>query len=273
VNGRNSPVTDNDLHAFADGLLPPSKRAEVDTHLAETPADAERVAAYRRLNENLHAAFDGELDRPVPEEWTRRPPRGAAQIWRDWRTTRAAAGIAALILIGIGAGGGWYARGLNAPTPTQAASRAPIVYYAARAHDVYAQENRHAVEVAADQEEHLVRWLSTRMGAPVRAPKLNDVGYKLMGGRLLPSGVTLAAQFMYEDSAGARLTLYVKSGVKAKSEDVEFRYDEDGGVAVFYWAEGPFGYALAGRVARDQLLRVAQSVSMQLDKVPYKKGG
>jgi anti-sigma factor RsiW len=271
-------VTDNDLHAFADGLLPPSKRAEVDAHLTEAPEDAERVAAYRRLNENLHAAFDGELDREIPPEWTQRPPRGAMQLWRDWRTTRVAAGIAALILIGIGAGGGWYARGLNAPTPTQAASRAPIVYYAARAHDVYVQENRHAVEVAADQEEHLVRWLSSRLGAPVKAPHLSNIGYKLMGGRLLPSGHTLAAQFMYEDVSGARLTLYVKSGVKATTDDVEFRYDEDGGVAVFYWAEGPFGYALAGRVARDSLLRVAQAVSMQLDKAPfdkapYKKGG
>jgi anti-sigma factor RsiW len=271
VNGRNSRVTDNDLHAFADGLLPPSKRAEVDAHLAETPEDAERVAAYKRLNENLHAAFDAELDRAVPEEWTQPPPRTAMQMWRGWRTTRVAAGIAALILIGIGAGGGWYARGLNAPTPTQAAARAPIVYYAARAHDVYVGEGRHAVEVSADQEDHLVRWLSGRMGAPVRAPHLYDIGYKLVGGRLLPSGTTLAAQFMYEDKTGARLTLYVKSGVKPTSQDVEFRYDEDGGVAVFYWADGPFGYALAGRVARDQLLRVAQMVSMKLDQEAHKR--
>ena len=43
---------------------------------------------------------------------------------------------------------------------------------AANAHAVYVPEVRHPVEVGADQEAHLVQWLSKRLAVPVRAPAL-----------------------------------------------------------------------------------------------------
>jgi anti-sigma factor RsiW len=255
-------VTENDLHAYADGLLLPDRRAEVDAHLEATPDDAARIAAWRQINDDLHAAFDGELDRAVPQAWTAPPKLTAWQSLRAWRGTRTGAAAAAIALLFVGAAGGWIARGPTDVAQTAAARPAPIAYYAARAHDTYAQEVRHAVEVPAEQEEHLVRWLSNRMGAPVKAPHLGSIGYKLMGGRLLPSGHTLAAQFMYEDPSGARLTLYVKSGMKG--DETAFQYREDGDVAVFFWIDGPFGYALAGRVSRESLLKAAQTVYSQI---------
>lgn len=262
MSGTSRPVTENDLHGYADGLLTPDRRAEVDAHLAGTPEDAARVAAWRRVNEDLHAAFDGELDRAVPQEWTTPPKRTAWQSFRAWHATRTAAAIAAVLLICIGGAGGWAWRDSMQTTQATAAVT-PIVYYAARAHDTFAQEVRHPVEVPADQEEHLVRWLSNRLGAAVKAPQLGAIGYKLMGGRLLPSGHTLAAQFMYEDASGARLTLYVKSGMTGPQES-KFRYQDEGGILVCFWSEGAFGYALAGRVPRENLWKVAQTVYNQV---------
>jgi len=258
-----SPVTENDLHAYADGLLPRDRRAEVEEHLAASADDAARVAAWKRITEDLHTAFDGAMDRAVPLEWTTPPRPTAWQRVRAWQGTRAAAAIAGLVLVGASAAGGWYA---HSPSfaPATAVGHAPIVFYAARAHDTFAQEVRHPVEVAGDQEEHLQRWLSNRLGAPVKAPQLNALGYKLMGGRLLPSGQTLAAQFMYEDASGARLTLYVKSGMTGPQES-RFRYEEDGGVLVCFWSEGAFGYALAGRVPRENLWKVAQIAYNQIE--------
>jgi anti-sigma factor RsiW len=263
MRGTVRPVTENDLHAYADGLLTPGRRVEVDAHLEATPDDAARIAAWRRLNENLHSAFDGELDRAVPQEWTAPPRPTPWQSFRAWQGTRSAAAAAAVVLLFVGAAGGWIARGPESAPQTAGPGPSQIAYYAARAYDAYAQEVRHAVEVPGDQEEHLVRWLSNRMGAPVKAPNLGTVGYKLMGGRLLPSGRTLAAQFMYEDPSGARLTLYVKSGMKG--DETAFQYREDGGVAVFFWVDGPFGYALAGRLSRESLLRAAQTVYTQIN--------
>ena len=55
----------------------------------------------------------------------------------------------------------------------------------------------HPVEVGADDEQHLVNWLSKRLGVKVRAPKLDDAGMSLVGGRLLPGENGPVAQFMY----------------------------------------------------------------------------
>ena len=60
------PITDDDLHAFADGALADERAAEVEQHLTATPADAARVAFYRRLNNDLHAQFDPVLGESIP---------------------------------------------------------------------------------------------------------------------------------------------------------------------------------------------------------------
>lgn len=65
------------------------------------------------------------------------------------------------------------------------------------------------MEVAADQEAHLVAWLSKRLGTPLKVPRLDTLGFGLVGGRLLPGDQGPVAQFMYQDGQGQRLTLYV----------------------------------------------------------------
>ena len=52
------------------------------------------------------------------------------------------------------------------------------------AHLIYANEKRHVVEVGADDEEHLVGWLSNRLGTELKAPDFSAEGYSLVGGRL-----------------------------------------------------------------------------------------
>ena len=69
------------------------------------------------------------------------------------------------------------------------------------AHRIYVSERLHPVEVPAEQEAHLVQWLSRRVGKPLTAPNLKPQGYRLIGGRLLPAGGEAAALFMYENRA------------------------------------------------------------------------
>ena len=85
----------------------------------------------------------------------------------------------------IGAPVGWELR----PERTIAQSTpdgAMIARRAAIAHATYSPEVRHPVEVGADDEQHLVGWLSKRLGIKLRAPKLDEAGMSLVGGRLLP---------------------------------------------------------------------------------------
>jgi anti-sigma factor RsiW len=142
-----------------------------------------------------------------------------------------------------------------------------IAREAALAHVAYVPEVRHPVEVTAAEEKHLVAWLSKRLDAPLRAPVLTAFGYQLLGGRLLPStserDPAPVALLMYENAQGKRLTLLVKR--EANNAETSFRFSEDQGARVFYWIDGPFGYALAGDLQRDELQKIARGVYQQLN--------
>jgi anti-sigma factor RsiW len=135
---------------------------------------------------------------------------------------------------------------------------------AAQAHLVYASEVRHPVEVDASQQEHLVKWLSKRLGIDLKVPVLAKDGFELLGGRLLPGGEGPVAQFMYQDGTGKRLTLYVTRPHQGE-EVTAFRFAQEGSVSVFYWIDKECGYALSGELDRPALARVAGTVYKQLE--------
>ena len=69
-----------------------------------------------------------------------------------------------------------------------------MVREALAAHHVFAVDPRRPVEIAAAEETQLLRWLSNRLGRPLRPPELAPLGYRLIGGRLLPGGSGARAQ-------------------------------------------------------------------------------
>jgi len=261
------PVTEADLQGYVDGLLPQERLADVAAWLEHNPEEAERLRTYRHQNQALHLLFDPVLDEPLPARLSARPSSNRELLRR----------YAAIFIAAIFAGaGGWYLHGAAQSSPVGwiaamagGATRvdAPLMMArrAAVAHAVYTPDPRRPVEVGADQEEALVRWLSKRIGADVRAPKLAPLGYELIGGRLLPGQSAPVAQFMYHDGAGRRLTLYVSTD-QVQNKDTGFRFAQEGTVNVFYWIDGKFGYALSGSIDRAELARIANNVYAQLDK-------
>ena len=215
-------------------------------------------AELKALSQALHQLYDPVLDEPVPERLRARlvsPGR--------WRLAAIAAGWIALGL-GVGIVAGWQLHTWRATMPPQAEVPG-FVKRAAVAHAVYSPEVRHPVEVGADQEEHLVAWLSKRLGSPLRAPKLEDAGYFLVGGRLLPGESGPVAHFMYQNKQGTRITLYVRT-YPAGNNETAFRYAAEGNVKVFYWIDRKLGYALSSAdVGTDDLLKVANTVYQQLN--------
>jgi anti-sigma factor RsiW len=241
---------ETELHAYVDGALDAETRRAVEERLAAYPEDAARVADYLAQREALHARYDAVLDEPVPETL-----RMAAAPRSRPRYALAASWMA------VGIALGWLAAQALAPAPARTAS---LPRQAAIAHAVYLPEVRHPVEVGADQQDHLVRWLSKRLGTDLKAPALAREGYELVGGRLLPGEQGAVAQFMYQDGKGRRLTLYV-SRVREDRGDTAFRYSREDGVSVFYWIDGTVAYALSGAMPREDLLAVANVVYKQLN--------
>jgi anti-sigma factor RsiW len=169
---------------------------------------------------------------------------------------------AVVLWFALGGAAGWQLHTLQSRDDRAAAPT--WAKRAAVAHIVYAPEVRHPVEVGADQEPHLVAWLSKRLGTQLRIPHLNGIGYALVGGRLLPGEQGPAAQFMYQDGQGQRLTLYVRSN-REHSRVTAFRFAQDGNVRIFYWVDRGLGLALSGEIEKDELLRVATAVYQQLN--------
>ncbi len=240
------------LHAYVDGRLDPQAHADMKARLASNAEDAEYVREWVRQNQLLRARFDPVLDEPIPER-LRLVSHG-----RRWaRDAVAAAWIALGIAIGWGLAGLQYDRVATGPAVS-------LARRAAVAHAVYSPEVRHPVEVGAAEQDHLVRWLSKRLGADLKAPYLQPLGYDLVGGRLLPGEQGPVAQFMYQDARGQRLTLYISSR-KGDSRDTAFRFSQEGRVAVFYWIDANLGYALSGEIDKPVLLNVANVVYKQLN--------
>jgi len=250
----NAPL-DSELHALVDRQLPPARAQQVREWLDGHPEEAARVHHWRAQNAALHAAFDPVLEEAVPDRLRRSP---ASAVSRHAIVPRMAASLAWLA---IGTVLGFFARGslLVTGKPDLAAS---LPHQAAIAHIVYTPEVRHPVEVGAEQETHLVQWLSKRLGSALVIPKLGAQGFFLVGGRLLPGNQGPAAQIMYQDKTGTRLTLYVLQ--ETGNPETAFRFANEGKVSVFYWLDGPFGYALSGELPRERLLAIAETSYRQL---------
>ena len=207
------------------------------------------------LGRLLHERFDAVLLEPVPARLhLRRPP------WLGY--ARAASVLAVGIAIGLAMPYSW--QRASAPGAVASSPASALSTRAARAHLVYAAEIRHPVEVDASQQEHLVSWLSKRLGTKLKVPVLSAEGFELLGGRLLPGPEGPVAQFMYQEASGKRLTLYVSARAKSEGQTA-FRFAREGGVSVFYWIDGNWGYALSGEIDKPALSRVSTSVYRQLN--------
>ncbi|HHW77774.1 MAG TPA: anti-sigma factor [Xanthomonadaceae bacterium] len=249
------PVNEVELHAWVDGRLEPARHAAVEAYLEANPSERQRLTDYRAIDAELHRLFDPALNEPVPAS-LKLPP---ARRWTP-RAWLARAAVAAGFML-FGGALGWFANEqLRQPL---VADRA-FVRQALAAHVVYVPEVRHPVEVDAGQQQHLVAWLSKRLGATVQAPALEALSFQLLGGRLLPADGKPAAQFMYQDAGGRRLTLYVRRGLDGNRETA-FRFAEQDGIGAFYWVDGELAYALAGDLERPALDQVAHAVYQQLN--------
>jgi anti-sigma factor RsiW len=249
------PIGEDDLNAIVDGRLGPERHALVSRFLSDNPHLGERVAADVAARNALRESLQFKAAEPIPARLRIAnlavERRAAPQHW-----LRIAA---AVLLLALGGIGGWFAHARVAASSI-AQGETPVAAEALSAHRIYTAETVHPVEVAAAQEAHLVQWLSRRLNHPLKAPDLSAQGFQLMGGRLLPANSGAAAQLMYQDDGGARLTLYLRADGNGGTA---FRFVPGQNASAFTWTEDGFGYAIAAQVDRTQLLTIAESVYQQ----------
>ncbi len=239
MTGKDVELSDEEALALRHG------EAEAQARLAALAAsDAElaaRLAEWDRQDAALRTLYAPVADEPLPDRLRAALLPPARSPW----LLRVAAAVA---MVGVGFAGGWGAAQLS-PRGGEVLAQSALTSFA-----TYAVEVAHPVEVPASDEAHLVKWLSKRIGQPIRVPDLAGEGFRLIGGRLVPGEDSPAGLLMYEDGLGRRLTLYV---TRVEGAETDLAFAEAPGAQAFWWIEGSLGCALVGDLPRETLRHLA----------------
>ena len=249
------PITEDDLHAYVDHALEAERRVEVASYLDDHPDVAKRIGAFADQREQLRAALAPIADEPLPPELNL--SRIIEQHARRPSVVRWA--IAAMLLLCIGGISGWVVRGTLRASP---GGLVALAQEAAVSYSVYAPDHVRPVEVRASDSAQLVQWLSDRLRRPVKVPDLTTSGYRLMGGRLVPTEHGPAAMFMYDDDHGSRIVVLTRP-MSSADQNAPMRPQSQGDVGGFAWADDGVGYSLVGQAAPESLRPIANEVRKQ----------
>ncbi|MGJ4943691.1 anti-sigma factor family protein [Bradyrhizobium sp. HKCCYLS1011] len=249
------PITEDDLHAYVDHALAPERRAEVAAYLEDHPDIAGRIAGHADQRQMLRAALAPIAAEPLPAALNL-SRMIEARTRRRWPVQWAAAAVLLLCLGGVG---GWVARSSLQPAP---GGLVALAQEAADSYQVYAPDHVRPVELRASDTAQLTEWISNRLHQPVRVPDLAGSGYRLMGGRLVPTSHGPAAMLMYDDDHGDRLVMLTRPMNKA-DQNAPMTAQSTGEVTGIVWADDGVGYSLVGRVPTQSLRPIANEVRRQ----------
>ncbi|MCC8959101.1 anti-sigma factor [Bradyrhizobium sp. Pear77] len=252
----NRPITEDDLHAYVDRALEPEREAEISAYLEKHPDMAKRIAAYSDERNLLRSALLPIAEEPLPPQLNlarmiERPRRRPSSL--RWA-------IAAMLMLSIGGLGGWMIRGA---TFAPAGGLAALAEEASDSYKVYASDHTRPVELRDSAE--LVQWVSNRLRQPVKLPDLSKSGYRLMGGRVVPTAHGPAAMFMYDDDHGERLVVLTRP--MTSDQNAPMAAHSGGDVAGFSWADGGTGYSLVGPRGVNSLRPLANEIRKQAQTI------
>ncbi len=258
MTGSEPQITEADLISYVDGQLEDPRRNVVRAHLASNPADARKVAMWQQQNTTLTALY-GPLDTGALPECL-----DVSRIERRLRSQRAELrnmAAASILVLAVGLTGGWFGRGLVSQVAEPAHS---LVADATQAHKLFVSDVLHPVEIRADAENasSLPKWLSKRLDRKLSIPDLTRHGLSLVGGRVLPSSEGAAAQLMYEDKSGQRVTLYIVAA--ADSSDTPMQRSSVGSLQTVSWDDEMIRCALVGNLPSDRMDAIAKDTYQQL---------
>ena len=256
MNPTSRPVSEDDLHAYVDGLLPQEDRARVERYLADHPDAAARIGDWQESRETLRRAFAHKAEEPIPAALNpaRLAERRAARRWPPYRV---AASIAAALI--VGGTGGWVLRGPQLPSGIRA-----LGMQAAMVQRVFATEGVQNTGFDARDRARIAGWAEARLGRPVPPPDLSALGFTLIDGHAVATESGPACMFMYGNGQGQRITILVRR-MTGSDIPVPIRPIAGRGATGFAWMSGGYAYSVMASRPLPDLRTVSDRVRMTLD--------
>lgn len=251
------PITEDDLQAFIDNALDAERRRDVSEYLLTNPEAAARVSSYQTHVSALRSALDPVAREPVPSRLNLGNIVAASPQARRPTPFRIAA--AAVVLLAVGATGGWVMKGYTlAPTEGVAA----LAQEAAASYGAFAPDRLRPVEVRADDSETLQQYAADTLGGSATIPDLSKAGYRLMGGRVIPTAHGPGFMLMYDNDGGSRLVILARQMMVDQNKPMV--ESTKGEVRGWSWAKDGMGYSLVGSLPSEELHPIADAVRSQV---------
>ncbi|WP_144137455.1 anti-sigma factor family protein [Paraburkholderia sp. BCC1884] len=233
-----SPLSEADIQAYADGTLTPERTAFLQDYLGKDPAEARRVAFYGRLNAQIQQAFKTTDE---PAGWRAPEEPGAARASRETARlrNRGLRALLALVLTLVTASG-WLAA-------TQVSAQA--------------LDNAAVMALAQSVDGRFAATSPTRIDPS--APVLEPIGLRLVGQRVLSLGpFQRANEFIYLNQDNQPVVLVSSLALLAPSQP-QWSARRIGAIRLLNWTARRQRFVVAGDARTHGLMRAADRMTMR----------
>jgi anti-sigma factor RsiW len=251
------PICEDDLLAFADGALDEERKTEVEAYLASNEEAMNRVLTYRNQSAALRRSLEHVAREPIPSRLNIRnivEGRSQRRSFSSWHVA-----AAATVFLAIGVTGGWISRDL---TSEPSAGVGALAMEASASYRAFANDFVRPVEVRPGYPNELATLASSIIGASAKVPDLSASGYRLMGGRVIPTTHGPGFMWMYDDDHGTRLVMMTRR--MEVDKDSRMREAASGEVSAWTWSHAGIGYSMVGAKSASDLKVIADTAKAQV---------
>ena len=232
-----SPLSEADIQAYADGTLTPERAAFLRDYLGKDPAEARRVAFYGRLNAQIQEAFQ-TTDEAAPEHANGR--RSARDHPKSARGAARLTNAAAALCLLLAAASGWLAA-------TQVSAQAL---------------DNAAVMALAETAATPFSATSPTRTAP-SAPNLAGIGLRLVDQRVLSLGLfQRASEFIYLNGDNQPVVLISTLALLAPAQQ-QWAARRIGDIRLLTWTAQHQRFVVAGDARTHGLMRAADVMTLR----------
>ena len=254
------------LNAYLDGELDGDQARAVEHTLATDPAARRELARLSYVVGLVRAAGRRGLAPPPTAMIEAIARHGEGGVSRRQAIGWAlAAGTSALAFGGGGAYLGYRAAEADGVrTAALSAEGAELEAWLSGVADyarLYANDQRHLVEVAADRKGYIETWLGERLERPLKVPDLVAQNLTFRGARLLAVNGRPVAQLVYLEPNGRPLGICITRTRRHDQAPVVARRDD---LNLLHWNRAGSAYALVGWSDDDALQSIWAAARTQL---------
>jgi anti-sigma factor RsiW len=236
-----TPLTEADMQAFADGNLPPERAARVRKYLGSRPGEADRIAFYRHLNMQMRSVFEGAFPQRIHTPRSDREHgldvRAAMRRFFMRRVVVALLGVALAVM----SASGWLIASRVSPEMLDGAAVMALM------RDAGAQATEGSTAVHDDPH----------------AVDLGPVRLKLVAAKTHHPNAFASVDVLHYRNADGEAVVLLSAAAPFAADQPHWAAQRLGSVRLLSWTVNGRRYVIAGRATTHGLMRAADALTIR----------